>query len=215
MSGLIIKSKCNDIVKALKKAYPQARIALKFSSPLELLVATVLSAQCTDKRVNIVTEIIFKKYQTVNDYAQANLKEFEKDIRSVGFFRNKAKHIIAAAQIIAVCYKGNIPDTMKELISLPGIARKTANIILFNVFGKQEGIAVDTHVRRLSLRLGLTPHSDPVKIEKDLMLLVRKADWGILNYLLIEHGRAVCIARNPRCSCCSLIKLCDYYRGLT
>ncbi|MDD5729284.1 MAG: endonuclease III, partial [Victivallales bacterium] len=156
------KRKAELVINCLQKAYPHARIALRFSTPVELIVAVILSAQCTDKRVNIVTEALFKKYRTISDYAGADIKQFEREIRSTGFFRNKAGNIIAMAQKLLNEYGGNIPDTMAELIRLPGVARKTGNIILNTLFGKQEGIAVDTHVRRLSRRLGLSGYGDPV-----------------------------------------------------
>ncbi|MFH1783354.1 MAG: endonuclease III [bacterium] len=202
------KDKALKILSALKKEYPHAKIALDFGSPLEILVATILSAQCTDARVNIVTEKLFKKYNNVNDYAKANAKEFEQDIRSTGFFRNKAKNIISAANKIINEFGGKVPSTMEELITLPGVARKTANIVLLNGFGRIEGIAVDTHVLRLSQRLGLSKHKYPVKIEQNLMGDIPKKDWGNISYLLIEHGRKVCDARKPRCSVCVLAKLC-------
>ncbi len=200
------------IIKILKKEYPDARIALKFSTDFELIVATMLSAQCTDKRVNIVTRDLFKKYRSISDWANAKVHTLENDIRSVGFFRNKARNIIAVANIIKDKFKGHIPDNMQELVSLPGIARKTANIILYNAFSKNEGIAVDTHVRRLALRIGLTQSNNPVRIEKDLMSLVLRRDWGKFNDLLVKHGRIVCIARAPLCAECSVSKYCNYFK---
>ena len=198
-----------DKIRAvLKKTYPKAKIALRFSNPMELLVATVLSAQCTDKRVNIVTEAFFKKYKKTQDYAKASLKTFEQEIRSTGFYRNKAKNIIGAAQRIVKDFGGKIPNSMEDVLKLPGVARKTANIILFNAFNKTEGIAVDTHVRRLSQRLGLTKNKDPEKIEKDLMKLIPKNEWGRFSYLLIDHGRAICDAKKPKCPECVLKSLC-------
>jgi endonuclease-3 len=206
-----LKRKMTNVIRLLLKAYPHARIALRFSTPIELLVATVLSAQCTDNRVNGITRSLFEKYTTVTAYADADRRKFEQEIRSAGFFRNKAKNIIAAAQMVRERYKGKVPDTMKELLQLPGVARKTANIILYNSYGKNEGIAVDTHVRRVSRRLGVTHNHDPVKIERDLLPLVPIAQWGRINLLLIEHGRAVCKARKPHCGCCILSARCDYY----
>lgn len=197
-----------DVLRILKKEYPLARIALNFNNPLELLVAVILSAQCTDVRVNIITAQLFKKYRTVRDYARADTKEFEQDIRSAGFFRNKAGNIISAAQKIVRDYGGKVPDSMEELLTLPGVARKTANIVLFNAYGITSGIAVDTHVRRLSRRLGLTGNEDPVKIEQDLMKIIPKKDWGRFSYLLIEHGRKICDARKPKCGQCVLAGLC-------
>lgn len=196
------------ILSLLKKEYPGAKIALSFRTPLEILVSTVLSAQCTDKRVNIVTAHLFKKYKKVGDYAGADLKTFEQEIRSTGFYRSKARNIINSAKIILKDFNGKVPDSMEDLLKLPGVARKTANIVLFNGFGKTEGIAVDTHVRRLSRRLGLTKHDDPVKIEQDLIKLVDTKEWSRISYLLIEHGRSICDARKPKCPECVLGKLC-------
>lgn len=201
-------SNVNVVISLLKNEYPKARIALKYKTPIQLLVSTILSAQCTDVRVNIVTESLFKKYKTARDFASANLKTFEQEIRSTGFYHNKAKNIINASRIIVDKFNGQIPDTMLDMLTLPGVARKTANIVLSNAYGKIEGIAVDTHVKRLSFRLGLTKNTDPVKIEQDLMKIARKKDWFSINYLLIEHGRKVCIARKPFCSKCVLDKLC-------
>jgi len=205
----------DKILPLLKKEYPQAKIALNFGNPLEILVATVLSAQCTDERVNMVTKSLFKKYRKVQDYAKANLKTFEQEIRSTGFYRNKTKNIISAAQKIIKDFGGEIPGVMDKLLQLPGVARKTANIVLFNGFGKIEGIAVDTHVRRLSQRLGLTENQDPDKIEQDLMKLLDKKEWGKFSYLLIDHGRKICDAKKPKCLECILQKLCpsrkDFY----
>jgi len=198
----------DKILVLLKKEYPAARIALTFSNPLEILVSTILSAQCTDKRVNLVTKDLFKKYKTVKDYANLDIKSFEQEIRSTGFYRNKARNIKKAAQKILKDFNGKVPDSMEKLIQLPGVARKTANIVLFNGFGKIEGIAVDTHVRRLSQRLGITKNDDPNKIEQDLMKLLDKKEWGNFSYLLIEHGRRVCIAKKPRCLDCILKQLC-------
>jgi len=196
------------ILELLKKAYPSSKIALKVKNPLETLVATILSAQCTDKRVNIVTEILFKKYKTVRDYAKANEKKFGSEIRSTGFYRNKAKNIIESAKKIIKDFNGKVPETMEALLALPGVARKTANIILYNGFGIIEGIAVDTHVRRLSQRLELSRNDDPVKIERDLMEIYPKKEWANLSNLLIDHGRKICIAKKPRCPECVLNEFC-------
>lgn len=204
------RGKTRKIVEILKKEYPKAGIALRFSTDFELLVATMLSAQCTDKRVNIVTGELFNKYRSVADWANAKAHVLKSDIRSVGFFRNKSKNIIATANIIKDKFGGNIPDNMSDLVSLPGIARKTANIILYNSFSKNEGIAVDTHVRRLALRIGFTQSDNPLKIEKDLMKLVLHGDWGRINNLLIAHGREICISRKPRCEQCAIRKYCNY-----
>jgi endonuclease III len=200
--------KAAKLVSFLDRQYPQAHIALRFVDPLGLLVSTILSAQCTDARVNIVTQQLFKKYKTVHDYATADIRAFEQDIRSTGFYHNKAKHIIAAAQRIERFFFGKVPDTMEALITLPGVARKTANIVLYNGFGKIEGIAVDTHVRRLSQRLGLTKNEDPDKIEQDLMKLFDRPLWGHITFLLIEHGRHVCDAKKPRCPECVVAGIC-------
>jgi endonuclease-3 len=197
-----------EIIRRLSIAYPNAKIALIFSNPMELLVATILSAQCTDEVVNRITVPLFKKYTTVKDYASAEITEFETDIKSVGFYHNKAKNIIAAANLISQKFGGKVPSTMSELITLPGVARKTANIVLYNAYGITEGIAVDTHVARLSQKLGLSANSDPVKIEKDLMQIIPQKIWGSFSYLLIEHGRAVCIARKPKCKICTLNDIC-------
>jgi len=203
-----IKKKTKEIIKRLNKEYLNTKIALKFGNPLEILVATILSAQCTDKRVNIVTQTLFKKYKKTGDYANADPKVFENEIRSTGFYRNKAKNIINAAKMILNNYKGKVPDTMQDLLSLPGVARKTANIVLGNAYGKVEGIAVDTHVRRLSQRLGLSRTDNPEKIEQDLINIVPKNEWFRITNLLIDHGRKICGARKPLCGNCVLEDLC-------
>jgi endonuclease-3 len=196
------------IIEELRRLYPQARCSLNFSNPLELLVATQLSAQCTDERVNMVTKDLFRKYRTVEDYANASQEELEQDIRSTGFYRNKAKNIRAACQRIISDYGGEVPQTMPELLSLPGVARKTANVVLGNAFGISEGFVVDTHIGRLARRLGWTTHEDPVKVEQDLMRLIPQEDWLDLSHLLIFHGRAICDARKPLCEECTLAHLC-------
>lgn len=203
-----MEEKVKEIIKILKKEYPDAKVALNFNTPFEILVATILSAQCTDERVNKVTEKLFKKYKTVKDYAEADLKEFEQEIKSTGFYHNKAKNIINCAKIILENYNGEVPKSMEDLLKLPGVARKTANIVLGNAYKIVEGIAVDTHVRRLSYRLGLTQNLDPEKIEKDLMKIVPRKDWFIISYLLIEHGRKICDSRKPKCNECVLEKMC-------
>jgi endonuclease-3 len=202
------KTREKKIVSLLRREYPSIRTALEYRTPLQLLISTILSAQCTDKRVNEVTKTLFKKYRGAEDFANASQEEFEKEIRSTGFFRNKAKNIIAASKRICGAYKGKVPDSMDELLTLPGVARKTANIVLSSAFKKAEGIAVDVHVKRLSNRLGLSKKTDPVKIEKDLMEIVPVKDWIDFNYLLVDHGRKICIARKPLCPECVLKKLC-------
>ncbi len=189
------KKRVTNIIEKLKALFPDAKIILKYSNNWELLVAVVLSAQCTDIMVNKVTDKLFRKYKTLDDYANADIHEFEQDIQSTGFYKNKAKHILVAAKIIRERYHGVIPNTMNDLTSLPGVGRKTANVILGNAFGIVEGIAVDTHVRRLSKILDLTNHDDPEKIEQDLMKIVPKKDWFNITYLLIEYGRKYCTAR--------------------
>ena len=205
-----LKSKMQvmKIIELLEKEYPKAMTVLKYTNPLEILVATILSAQCTDKRVNIVTKSLFKKYKTTEDYANSDLAELEKDIRSTGFYRNKAKNIKKSSQVLVNKHDSKVPSTMEELIELPGVARKTANIVLSNAFGIIVGIAVDTHVRRLSIRLGLTENTNPNKIEVDLMEIVPKVYWKRINNLLIFHGRNICMARKPKCNVCNLNKIC-------
>jgi endonuclease-3 len=200
--------KANEILALLKNQYPEIKIALHYSNPLELLIATILSAQCTDKQVNAVTKKLFIKYRTLQDFIRISQEELEKEIYSTGFYRNKSKNIIGACKIIVNEYNSTVPDTMEELLKLPGVARKTANIVLSGAFGKVEGMAVDTHVKRLSGRLGLTANTDPEKIENDLLKLIPKNDWGIFSLLLINHGRRVCAARKPLCGECILNKLC-------
>jgi len=197
-----------EIIRKLKKEYPVLKSALNFSSPFELLAATILSAQTTDVHVNKVTETLFKKYKNVNDFANTDSATLEKDVSSVNFYRNKARNIQNAARIIIEKFNGEVPRTMEDLISLPGVARKTANIVLYNVFGIIEGIAVDTHVIRLAGRLGLTKNEDPVKIEKDLMEVVPKKEWGNITHLLIFHGRKICQAKKPIHKDCVLFDIC-------
>lgn len=206
------KERFPEIYRRLKKEYPEARCALNFSNPHEMLFATILSAQCTDEMVNKVTANLFKKYRTLEDYANADPLELEQDIKSTGFFRQKTKSLQAAARKLLDDFNGEVPRSMAELISLPGAARKTANIVLGNVFGKVEGIAVDTHVRRISQRLGLTGQQDPVRIEQDLMKIVPKSKWFHMTYLFIEHGRKVCKAPVPRCEDCVINHLCPSSR---
>jgi len=202
------KERVMKIIELLEIEYPKARTALHYTSPLEILVATILSAQCTDKRVNIVTKSLFKKYRSVEDYANADLVELEEDIRSTGFYKNKAKNIKNTSQLLVEKFDSHVPRTMSELLELPGVARKTANIVLSNAYGIIEGVAVDTHVLRLAQRLGFTENKNPDKIEKDLMEIVPKSHWKRITDLLIFHGRNVCMARKPKCSICSLNKIC-------
>lgn len=198
----------HKILHLLKNEYPKAKTALNFSNPLEIMVSTILSAQCTDTRVNIVTESLFKKYRKVKDFADADIRIFEQEIRSTGFYHNKAKNIIASCQKIIKDFNGKVPNSMEDLIQLPGVARKTANIVLLNGFGRVGGIAVDTHVLRLSQRLGLSKQTDPVKIEKDLMALLDKKEWGGFANLLVEHGRKICGAKKPKHGECVLKEFC-------
>jgi len=197
-----------QLIKVWPQVYPGAHCELDFHNPLQLLVATILSAQCTDKRVNMVTPALFKKYRRAKDYANASQAEFENAIKSTGFFRNKTKSIRAAMRAIAEGHGGKVPDTMEELRELPGVGRKTANVVLGNAFEKNEGIVVDTHVIRLSQRLGLTKHKDPEKIERDLMKIVPQRDWTLWSHWLIWHGRRRCFARKPDCVSCEIQKLC-------
>ena len=202
------RARTGSLIERLKAAYPDARCSLNHSNPLELLVATVLSAQCTDERVNIVTESLFKKYHTASDYAAAPPGELEEDIKSTGFYRNKAKALRACCAELVAQHEGEVPSDMAALVRLPGIGRKTANVILGNAFGVEEGIVVDTHVRRLAGRLGLSRHSDPDKIEQDLLRVVPRGDWTLFSHLLILHGRRICSARAPKCPVCPVNDLC-------
>jgi endonuclease-3 len=196
------------ILPILKAAYPNATCRLVHDNPLELLVATILSAQCTDDRVNIVTRQLFKRYRNAKDYAAAPIAELETAIQSTGFYRNKAKCIKAMAAALIERHGSKVPDTMEALTQLAGVGRKTANVVLGNAYGKNVGVVVDTHVGRLSGRLGLTSHTDPVKIEQDLMALVPQADWTVWSHLMIHHGRAICQARKPKCPQCPLLEYC-------
>ncbi|HEX9160978.1 MAG TPA: endonuclease III [Thermoanaerobaculia bacterium] len=197
-----------DIVSRLKRMYPKARCSLDFTNPFELLIATILSAQSTDVRVNIVTKSLFRKYPGPEAFAKAGQVEMEKDVRQTGFFRNKAKAVIACSKAIMERHNGEVPQTMEELTALPGVGRKTANVVLSNAFRKPVGIVVDTHVTRVSGRLGLTSSSDPVEIEQDLMKLIPQKEWTSFSHRLIYHGREICVARKPRCSECLLNELC-------
>jgi len=202
------EEKITSIIRLLKKEYPNPKTALSFTNPFQLLAATILSAQATDVLVNKVTESLFKKYKTIRDYVDIPLEKLQQDVRSINFYKTKAKNIQACAKVIMEKFGGNVPKTMHELTSLPGVARKTANIILSNAFGINDGIAVDTHVKRLSNLLGLTKNSDPVKIEKDLMGITPQKHWGIISHLLILHGRNICQAKKPRHDECILKDIC-------
>ncbi|OGG30684.1 hypothetical protein A2973_01455 [Candidatus Gottesmanbacteria bacterium RIFCSPLOWO2_01_FULL_49_10] len=233
---MVDRTRVQSILSLLKRTYPNAKIVLKYRNPWELLVAVILSAQCTDVMVNKVTQKLFAKYPTLEEYVGADLKEFEQDVKSTGFYHNKAKNILAAAHLIKEKFGGSVPRAMEDLLTLPGVARKTANVVLGNAYGVVAGIAVDTHVLRLSQRLRLVgldkiggkkdmtfdkggktivdykKDADPVKIEQQLMTVVPKSDWFKLTYLLIDHGRAICKAQNPNCSQCILNTLCPSSR---
>jgi endonuclease-3 len=203
------RARVEIILPILKQMYPDARCSLDHRTPLELLVATILSAQCTDDRVNIVTKNLFKKYRTAADYARAPQEKFEKEIQSTGFFRNKTKSIRGMAQALTEKHGGAVPQTMQELTALPGVGRKTANVVLGNAFNQNVGVVVDTHVTRVSNRLGLTSHKlDAVKIEQDLMQVVPQDEWTLFSHLLIHHGRRICQARKPKCEICPLLPHC-------
>ncbi len=196
------------LLERLKEKYGTSRTALHYGAPHEMLVATILSAQCTDERVNKVTAELFKKYRSIDDFANARQEELEQDVRSTGFYRNKARNIIGACGMIMEKFGGRVPDKMDDLLKLPGVARKTANVVLHNAYGIVEGVVVDTHVGRLARRLGLSKETNAEKAERDLMKLVPRKDWGNVSYLLIDHGRAVCKARKPRCEECFLNDIC-------
>ena len=202
------KKRTSQIISQLKRAYPDAKCSLNYTNPLELLVATILSAQCTDERVNLVTADLFRKYRRCEDYANVMPDELEQYIRSTGFYRNKAKAIQGACRMLLEQYDGRVPQTMDELLELPGVARKTANVVLGNAYGSAAGIVVDTHVARLAQRLKLTEHEQPEKIERDLTELVPRQDWINLPHLLIAHGRAICKARTPLCNECVIEEYC-------
>ena len=206
------KRRTRSIITRLKREFPDAKCALDHANPLELLVATILSAQSTDARVNIVTPALFAKYKSASDYAAADPDVFQGEIHSTGFFRNKTKSILGMAQALMERHGGQVPDTMEALVALPGVGRKTANVVLGNAFGKNEGVVVDTHVARISGLLKLTKQTNPEKIERDLMELVPRKDWTIFSHLLILHGRKTCIARRPRCESCRINDLCPSSR---
>ncbi|MEW6040973.1 MAG: endonuclease III [Elusimicrobiota bacterium] len=206
------QKKLNEIIKILRKLYPGARTALSHHDPFQLLVATVLSAQCTDERVNMVTPVLFKKYPKPENLAMADIKDIENIVRSTGFYKNKALSIKESSKTIVEQFNGKVPKTMEELMTLRGVARKTANVVLGSAYGIPSGIVVDTHVKRLAFRLGFTKETDPFKIEQDLMKILDKKDWIWFAHALIWHGRKVCIARNPLCSGCKLNGVCDKNR---
>jgi endonuclease-3 len=208
MPNAELKQRVRKIIRLLKRAYPDAKCSLNHANAFELLIATILSAQCTDARVNIVTQDLFRKYRQPEDYLKVSPKELEKDIRTTGFFRNKTKSIQGTAKVLTEEYGGKVPETIEELLELPGVARKTANVVLGNAFGIRSGVVVDTHVTRLSHRLGLSSQKTAEKIEQDLIAIVPKKDWVIFPHLLIAHGRGVCKARNPLCAECAVEKLC-------
>jgi endonuclease-3 len=203
-----LKQRLRKIIRLLKRAYPEAKCSLNHSNAFELLIATILSAQCTDARVNIVTQDLFRKYRKPADYLKVSEKELQQDIRTTGFFRNKTRSIQGTAKALTEQHSGTVPQTMEELLELPGVARKTANVVLGNAFGVNSGVVVDTHVTRLSRRMGLTEQNAAEKIEQDLIHIVPKTDWVIFSHLLIAHGRAICRARNPLCAECVVEKLC-------
>ena len=203
-----LKARTRKIIGLLKKAYPDAKCSLNHSNAFELLIATILSAQCTDARVNIVTQDLFRKYRKPEDYLKVSEKELQRDIRTTGFFRNKTKSIQGTAKALTEEYRGKVPNTIDELLELPGVARKTANVVMGNAFGISSGVVVDTHVTRLSHRLALSAEKTAEKIENDLIVLVPKKDWIIFPHLLIWHGRAICKARNPLCDQCVIEKYC-------
>lgn len=205
------KKRVEEIIKVFKKIYNDARCTLNYEDPLQLLVATQLAAQCTDARVNIVTETLFKKYKNALDFANADLEELERDLMSTGLYRNKARNIKQACRIIIDKFNGQVPDNMEDLLTLPGVGRKTANLVLGEVFGIP-GIVVDTHAKRLSNRIGLSSGNDPKKVEFDLMAVVPKENWTEFCHQLVYHGRAVCTARKPQCNKCSIIDYCDFGR---
>ena len=207
-SRAVKQERTNQILEELRRTYPDAHCELNFSNPLELLIATILSAQCTDKQVNIVTADLFKRYRTAEDYAQADLAELESDIKRIGLFRNKAKNIKACCAQIVEKHGGEVPQTMEALVALPGVGRKTANVVLGNAFDTQEGVVVDTHVARLTQRLGLTKETTPEKIEAEMMELIPRKDWALFSHWIIWHGRRRCFARGPQCGECEVRTLC-------
>ena len=202
------QERVSELMTRLHQMYPDAKCSLDFTKPLELLVATILAAQCTDERVNQVTATLFKKYRTAQDYASAPLQQLEQDLRQINFYRNKAKHVREACAILVARHGGQVPQSMQELLALPGVARKTANVVLGNAYSLVQGVIVDTHVGRISRRLGLSSSDDPVKTEQELMKKLPHQDWLDFTHLLIYHGRAICQARKPLCQQCALVDLC-------
>lgn len=207
-----LKNKAKKISSILFKTYPEATCSLDYERPLELLIATMLAAQCTDARVNIVTKDLFRKYTSVYDYAGANPEELEQDIKSTGFYRNKAKNIIDCCKKLIKDFEGKVPDNMEDLLSLPGVGRKTANVVLGNIYGIS-GVIVDTHCKRLSNRMGLTDKEDPEKIELDLMQIIPRKEWTRFSNSLVYHGRAICDARKPKCEQCPVAQFCDFFNN--
>jgi len=203
------KQRVIEIIKIFNRLYPEAECSLEYRDPLQLLIATQLAAQCTDARVNIVTKTLFKKYKNADDFAQADLQELEQEIKSTGFYHNKARNIINCCKMIIEKFGGQVPDNLEDMLKLPGVGRKTANLVLGDIFGIQ-GIVVDTHAKRLSNRIGLTENEDPTKIEFDLMKVVPKSEWSNFCHQLVYHGRAVCTARNPKCLDCRIRQYCGY-----
>lgn len=207
----MIKKDIIKIIEILKEAYPNAKCSLDFTTPFEMLVAVILSAQCTDERVNKTTPALFAKYSTPQDFANMDIEELENFIHPCGFYKNKAKNIKATAQIIATKYNGKVPETMEELMSLPGVGRKTANVVMLEAFNKPQGIAVDTHCKRISNKIGFSNEKEPEKIEQDLLKIIPSKYYKDMNHILIWHGRNTCIARNPKCEVCPINKYCKEY----
>jgi endonuclease-3 len=207
-----LRSRAEEVTKILYETYPEATCSLDYAKPLELLIATMLAAQCTDERVNIVTKDLFRKYQSVYDYANANIEELEQDIKSTGFYRNKAKNIIGCCKKLIKDFGGAVPDNMEDLIGLPGVGRKTANVVLGNIYGVP-GVIVDTHCKRLSNRIGFTRQEDPEKIEYELMEILPEKDWTGFSNCLVYHGRAICDARKPKCEICPIAQYCDFFNN--
>lgn len=209
----VLKAKAKNISEILFTIYPEATCSLDYEEPLELLIATILAAQCTDERVNIVTRDLYKKYTSVYDYANTNPEELENDIRSAGFYRNKAKNIIGCCKKLIKDFGGKVPDNMEDLLSLPGVGRKTANVVLGNIYGIP-GVIVDTHCKRLSKRIGLTEEEDPEKVESDLMKILPEEDWTAFSNSLVYHGRAICNSRKPNCAKCPIANYCDFFNNI-